>query len=150
MVGFKQRGLRNNNPFNIRKSNNDWVGKTYFAKGDKDFEQFSCMYYGLRAGMKLLVNYVNKGIDTPRKIIERFAPSTENNTDAYLHFVIRNSRGLAFIQSDEHIGDIHTLCVMASRMLKYENSLTPTMQENLCMTPAKLEELCNFYKLELK
>lgn len=151
MIGFSKRGLRNNNPFNIKRSNQNWIGKVPFAKSsDTVFEQFSSMYYGLRAGMKLLVNYVNKGFDTPRKIVERFAPRSENATDNYIYFICRNSRGLAFIGADEHIGDLHTLCMLASRMVRFENSCSLTLLENIRCTPNDLEKLCNFYSLTLK
>ena len=45
------RGLRNNNPLNIRKGN-DWQGET---KGsDPSFETFQSMAYGYRAAIKIL------------------------------------------------------------------------------------------------
>ena len=62
------RGIRNKNPFNIRKSNNLWRGKTAF-NSDKDFERFTSMDYGLRAGFLLLRNaYLAKGFNTVEKI----------------------------------------------------------------------------------
>lgn len=82
------RGLRNKNPFNIRFSYNSWLGKVKYSKNsDKVFEQFRHIDYGLRAGIQLLRGYITRGYDTPRKIINRFAPSSENDTNSYLHFV---------------------------------------------------------------
>lgn len=85
----KTRGIRNKNPFNIKISNNSWLGKVSNAKNtDRVFEQFKQLDYGLRAGMQLLRCYIALGFDTPAKIIQRFAPSSENHTSDYLNFVL--------------------------------------------------------------
>lgn len=86
------RGIRNNNPFNLKLSHNSWKGKISYKKNtDKVFEQFISIDYGLRAGFLLLRNaYLNKGYDTPQKIIERYAPSSENNVHNYLMFIIKD------------------------------------------------------------
>ena len=83
------RGLKNNNPFNIRRnSNNKWLGRIPFSEStDNDFEQFKTMKYGLRAGIILLRNYIRSGFNTPSKIVNRFAPSIENNTSNYIKYV---------------------------------------------------------------
>ena len=139
------RGLRNNNPFNIKKSGFDWLGKV--ASKDPVFEQFDSLEHGVRAGLKLLLNYVRKGIDTPNKIISRFAPVSENNTKYYQDYIIRNNRGLAFIQPNEHIGDIHTLCCIASRMVKYECKLTSCELCNYMLTANDMERVITLYNL---
>ncbi len=38
----------------------------------------------------LLVNYVKQGYDTIGKIITRFAPPSENDTEAYIAYVMQN------------------------------------------------------------
>lgn len=87
----KSRGIRNKNPFNIKLSQNSWLGKVSNAKNtDRVFEQFRDIDYGLRAGMQLLRGYISRGFDTPEKIIKRFAPSDENNTNAYLCYVLES------------------------------------------------------------
>ena len=46
--------------------------------------------YGIRALAILLKNYYEKyGLDTVTKIIKRYAPHTENDTDAYIESVSR-------------------------------------------------------------
>lgn len=79
------RGIRNNNPFNIRRSKSCWKGLV--PSNDKEFCTFSTVTYGLRAGLVLLRNYVRKGFNTPRKIVHRYAPPVENDIDAYLAFI---------------------------------------------------------------
>lgn len=50
------------------------------------------MAYGYRAAFKLLNNYQrNYGLDTIRKMIDRWAPSNENHTDAYVRTVAERS-----------------------------------------------------------
>lgn len=90
---MKSRGLRNNNPFNIKKSNNKWIGK---IKGDdKVFETFDTLEHGYRAGLIILKTYYTKyKLHTYRAILNRFAPSSENNLDNYLDFIWQNSHWL--------------------------------------------------------
>jgi len=80
------RGIRNNNPLNIRfNRRNDWQGKlANVMKTDKEFEEFVSMEYGFRAAIKLVNNYIRRGYDTPRFIISRWAPPTENDTEGYI------------------------------------------------------------------
>lgn len=78
------RGIRNNNPGNIRKSSANWVGKIEDGT-DSSFEQFDNPINGLRALMKILCSYYKKyGLDTVRSIINRWAPPNENDTSSYV------------------------------------------------------------------
>lgn len=79
--------MTNNNPFNIRSSSNEWVGKT--PNNNEPFERFDTMEHGIRAGMKLLQNYSKLGLNTVEKIIHTFAPPTENQTDNYVATVCK-------------------------------------------------------------
>lgn len=77
------RGERNNNPGNIRISSTAWQGKVIGK--DTAFETFATAADGIRAMAKLLRNYqVIYGLNTVRRIIGRWAPSSENNTSAYV------------------------------------------------------------------
>ena len=90
------RGIRNNNPLNIRFNlNNKWRGKKWGeAKKDLAFEEFDTMQNGIRAAIKLVRNYIKSGYDTPESIILRWCPpydpvaGVENDTDRYLRFVM--------------------------------------------------------------
>lgn len=85
------RGIRNNNPLNIRKGNT-WIGERY-PQVDRSFEEFETMEYGLRAAFKLMRNYITgfggKGVkyNTIRLLIRRWAPPSENATQNYIDFV---------------------------------------------------------------
>jgi hypothetical protein len=76
------RGIRNNNPGNIRKSNADWEGKV--SGSDSAFETFDTPENGIRALAKTLVSYQERhGCATINQIIARWAPPVENETYAY-------------------------------------------------------------------
>lgn len=77
------RGIRNNNPLNIRVGNK-WVGEVK-SPTDPSFEQFTCMPYGLRAAFIILRRYIEVyKLNTISKIVSRWAPDSENNTLAYI------------------------------------------------------------------
>lgn len=81
------RGLRNNNPGNIRRNSDVFQGEINPSR-DKEFKQFKNMAYGYRAMYKILSNYYNKyQLNTIRKMISRWAPENENNTAAYVSLV---------------------------------------------------------------
>ena len=86
------RGIRNNNPLNIRHTADRWQGARV-EQTDKEFVQFESMAYGYRAAWKVLDTYclTFKRERKPymvRNIIARWAPPTENDTDAYVRRVV--------------------------------------------------------------
>jgi hypothetical protein len=81
------RGLRNNNPLNIRHNADIFQGE---IKGiDKSFKTFSSMPHGYRAAFVALATYLSRGWNTIEKIISHWAPPNENNTDNYIAAVER-------------------------------------------------------------
>ena len=84
---MKSRGLRNNNPLNIRRSAEQFQGE---IKGkDKSFKTFLSLPYGYRAGFVILGTYLSQGLNTIEKIIAHWAPPTENDTESYITHVER-------------------------------------------------------------
>ena len=83
------RGIRNNNPLNIRLTATRWVGMRA-KQEDKGFCQFNSMAYGWRAAFMLLFSYYHKhGLKTVRDIISRWAPPSDgNDTEAYIKRVV--------------------------------------------------------------
>lgn len=70
------RGLRNNNPLNI-KIGNQWFGLVE-KNTDGVFDQFVNIEYGYRAAFKLLHKYILKyKLNTIHQIIDRWAPDGE-------------------------------------------------------------------------
>ena len=87
------RGMRNNNPLNIRHSTNRWQGMAE-EQTDPDFVQFRSMTYGYRAAFKLLQSYYRRFCKegkpfTVRNIISRWAPPQDgNDTENYIRSVL--------------------------------------------------------------
>ena len=86
------RGIRNNNPLNIRLSKDRWQGQSppsTSPEGEKAFCVFESMAYGWRAAVVILCRtYYNKHkLRTIRASITRWAPPKENNTEAYIRRV---------------------------------------------------------------
>ena len=110
------RGIRNNNPLNIRKGN-DWQGESSFSK-DAAFETFNHHKFGFRAGAKVMRNYQRlHGLDNLAEMINRFAPPVENDTKNYAQFVAKQV-GVGVnesinLQDDELLADVlHAMSIM--------------------------------------
>ena len=84
------RGLRNNNPLNIRIGST-WIGEREHPT-DNEFEQFVSLAYGVRAAFIILRRYIRRyKLNTVRLIVERWAPRTENETEKYIQFVCKDA-----------------------------------------------------------
>ena len=92
------RGIRNNNPLNIRRSKDQWQGMKK-TQSDSSFCQFETFEDGWRAAFVLLTRtyYHKYRLYT---IVSKWAPPGENNTEAY----IRNVARLTGIGPDEPLG----------------------------------------------
>lgn len=78
------RGIRNNNPGNIRlREGVHWVGQST-DQTDGSFVQFTDATYGIRAMARIFIHYGEIGINTIQACISRWAPPSENNTNAYV------------------------------------------------------------------
>lgn len=86
------RGIRNNNPLNIRIGNN-WLGERPPKDcDDPEFEQFVAMIYGLRAAFCIIRRYIRHyHRNTIRLIIRSWAPAHENDTLNYIELVSRET-----------------------------------------------------------
>lgn len=120
------RGLRNNNPGNIRRNSDVFQGEVNPSR-DKDFKQFKNMAYGYRAVFKILFNYHNKyRLNTIRKMISRWAPENENNTGAYVLLVSSYSG----IGPDDPISfDREQMIRIVAGMSKVENGREAVMSD---------------------
>ena len=84
------RGVRNNNPGNIDRNATKWQGMAANQSSDKRFIVFESPQYGIRALAKVLLTYQSRyRLMTTRKIINRWAPPSENDTDAYIAAVAK-------------------------------------------------------------
>lgn len=112
------RGIRNNNPLNIRVGN-VWQGEV-LNPTDDTFEQFLSMKWGVRAAFVILRRYIKRyGHNTIRSIVSTWAPANENNTNAYVDFVAKRTN----INPDVQISfdDKPTMVSIVSAMIWQEN-----------------------------
>ena len=100
---MEARGIRNNNPLNIRLSSDKWQGQinpsgnanvndndnNSSLKGEGAFCQFYSIEWGWRAAFVILCRtyYGKYGLKTIRDLVSRWAPAKENNTEAYIRHV---------------------------------------------------------------
>lgn len=74
---YMTRGLRNNNPGDIKLNpNNPWLGKIY-NNTDGVFEQFDSMARGIRALGKVLDSYARRGLNTVASIVPEFSATDQ-------------------------------------------------------------------------
>ncbi len=121
------RGYRNNNPGNIRINGDLFQGEIRPSK-DKSFKQFETMAYGYRAIFRILRNYYNNyNLDTIRKMIGRWAPENENDTDAYIKAVSDYSG----IPADDpvNINDREQMIRIVAGMSRVENGREAEMSD---------------------
>lgn len=109
------RGIRNNNPGNIRVSKDKWEGMT---GDDGAFVIFDSPESGVRALGKNLLSYGRQGYDSIEKIINRWAPPNENDTQAYIDSVVA-ATGIPATQSLD-LSDPDTLSSLAQAISFHE------------------------------
>ena len=125
------RGLRNNNPLNIRHSADRWQGARK-EQTDKAFVQFESMAYGYRAAWKTLQSYYNRfsrqgQAFTVQNIIHRWAPPNENDTEAYIRTVLTLS-GIGAKENllpPQEVMSYHRLSKLLTAMTVMENGIRP-------------------------
>ena len=84
------RGIRNNNPGNIRIGIN-WLGRVVPGK-DLSFIEVRTMPLGVRALYIDLINKHKSGLRTVQDIIFKYAPPSENLTGAYVAAVAQDMK----------------------------------------------------------
>ena len=115
------RGIRQNNPGNIRHGDK-WAGRTD-DQPDPSFVKFKSPEYGIRAMARILLQYEKRGINTPREIISTWAPSVENDTDAY----VRSVCDACNFDEDQilDLDDCETILPLIKAIIKHENGKQP-------------------------
>ena len=132
------RGIRNNNPGNIRHGSN-WQGLNPNSRNiDPAFCVFTSSVYGIRALAKVLINYKKiHSLNTVRQIISRYAPPNENQTTAYIQSVAKQLEVAPDAVID--IEERGILTVFIKAIIRMENGIQPysdpTIQQgiDLCL-----------------
>ena len=115
------RGLRNNNPGNVRASDTAWQGQV--GADDAGFCVFDMPENGIRCLARTLLTYQSKhGLTSLRQIVNRWAPESENDTEAYLENVCH----FCFASPDNpYTLTPSRLMALVSAIIKHENGVNP-------------------------
>lgn len=124
------RGIRNNNPGNIRHGAN-WQGLNLNSrKIDPAFCVFTTPVYGIRALVKVLINYKKiHGLNTVRQIVGRYAPPNENQTTAYIQSVAKQLG--VYPDTVIDIEERGVLTVFIKAVIRMENGIQPYSDETI-------------------
>lgn len=130
------RGIRNNNPGNIRWGS-PWQGLVPQDQAtDQSFCQFTTPQYGIRAMAKIFTTYQTQyGLTSTQAIINRWAPPNENNTGAYVSAV---ASALGAAPGDPiDVTNMTTMCSLIAAVIKHENGIQPydaaTIQQGVAL-----------------
>ena len=123
------RGLRNCNPGNIRRSGTVYKGEVLNST-DTAFKQFRDMAHGYRAVFVLLHYYKARyGLNTIRGMINRYAPSVENNTSAYIK-AVSDAVGIT-PDTPVDVLDANTMVPIVCAISKVENGVQANIDDVL-------------------
>lgn len=121
----KTRGIRNNNPGNLKRNGVDWIGLSDI-QNDPVFFQFKTPFYGIRALAKTLLNYYEiHDLTTVQEIIGRWAPPEENVTSEYVTYVAHR----VGLDPNEYISINRRIFKLVSAVIQYENGSNPFSDE---------------------
>ena len=121
------RGIRNKNPGNI-KLGTDWDGLAS-EQSDPVFCIFTESVWGIRALMRILLVYrFHHKKHTTEDIIARWAPPSENDTDAYIKFVCEKT---GFNPMDKLDNSMEHYLPLVKSIIKMENGVQPFEDELL-------------------
>jgi hypothetical protein len=123
------RGIRNNNPGNIRKTYTQWLGKV--PGNDPAFETFDSAENGVRAMAKILLNYYrSKRLQNIQDIINRWAPPTENDTESYIRAVTAET-GLPRHVDLQLETNEDNLARLVKAIIQHENGSQPYSEQTI-------------------
>lgn len=117
------KGVLLNNPGNLQKTNDEWVGMTKLQDNAR-FVRFKSPKYGIRAVMKTILSYDDLyGLNTISRIITRYAPPGENDTDSYIRDVSFRSGFSPNVLID--LSKPENLMLLAQGIVIHENGHPP-------------------------
>lgn len=132
------RGIRNNNPGNIRRNDTPWQGLAA-DQTDPEFFRFRAPEWGIRAMSRILITYREKyRIKRLATVINRWAPSEgerpdgsrySQNTQAYIDHVAR----LTGFDPDQNLDllDYQVQRTLIPAMIRHENGMQPYSAEEI-------------------
>lgn len=107
---------RFNNPVNLRWAEGYETSNTKSGK----FAVFPSLDEGVLAATKQLQIYAQRGTNTVRDIVSKWAPSNENNTEEYIRHVVRSTK---FNENEKlNLNDPYVLAKLISAMASKEGA----------------------------
>lgn len=124
------RGLVNNNPGNIRPdARYQWEGAVGVDKGEKEkagFVQFATPEAGIRALTMNLMSYDAQGINTPRAIINRWAPPSDQPGKSNANYIAAVAKALGVKPTDTiNVKDPAVMQQLVASIIEFENGKQP-------------------------
>jgi len=117
---YTPKGLRNNNPGNLRYvASIQWNGQV--GDDGTGYAVFDSAEHGVRALGHQLNTYAGRGLNSVASIISTYAPSNENNTAAYIS-AVAGELGLAADQPFDVNG---LLPQLVAAIIHHENGVQP-------------------------
>ncbi|CAJ0719379.1 hypothetical protein LMG6871_02826 [Ralstonia edaphis] len=126
------RGIRNNNPGNLNYVGQ--AGATREAGPNGRFAVFQTAEDGLMALARQLRLYAQRGINTVRAIISKFAPPGENDTQSYIESV--SKRLGVDSNATLNVNDPRVMQGLMDAIIKVENGRNPYSTEQLASASA--------------
>ncbi len=126
--GPAPRGIRNNNPGNVMKTDRPWQGEV--LGNDPRYASFETPEAGIRAMVKTLTTYGEKyGLNTVQGIVARWAPATENDTGSY----IRTVAAQLGVKPDQPLDlkNRATMSGLVQAIIKHENGQQPYTEQQI-------------------
>lgn len=127
----KTRGIRNNNPGNIKRSNSRWKGlalpmeMTEEQKSEQVFCVFKEAVWGIRAMCKILQTYRSRGAWSILDYVQIWAPKTDANpVENYARYIAEKLE-LDYRNDGLDLDDHETLLGMLQSMIYFENGQQP-------------------------
>lgn len=120
---MKKRGIRNNNPGNIKHSNDKWIGAAA-VQDDPMFVKFISPEYGIRAMYKNLLTYRNKyGLNTIRGIIMRWAKKDVHGEVPYENYFKFLEKNIGLDRNA--VIPLEKYPLLIDSIIKFENGSNP-------------------------
>lgn len=122
------RGIRNNNPGNL-----NFVGQrgaTLEGGANGRFARWQTAHEGLQALANQLRLYSDRGLDSVRKVINTYAPSSENDTSAYID-QLAMFMGIDPDEAFDVKSDPAALAMLMQGIIKHENGYNPYSRDQI-------------------
>jgi hypothetical protein len=132
------RGELNNNPGNIVRTLKLWPGeKPWHKSTDNVFKQFETMEYGLQALMRNLLSYFRSGNNTITKILDKWDPKPDDNSN----YILAVSKSTGFGPSQVLVPGVTEIAALTRAIVDFENGSNNITNEQIQEAAANLEKI---------